>query len=327
MGDPEARTSVPDAGKPELFYGIRSWQAWTEGRPSNLSSWKTSGATVQRESPFEVTEYSELLRLVSFLNVMNKKHHLLFRGQSEDWPLLPSLLRDSWTPPSDAGIGPVALVRHRSHYLKQLDLVRNSVVEILVGEKRLPRWRPFKGRRLAAWAVIQHYEIWPTPLIDLTSSLRVAASFALGLTTADGEDHATPERSAQERHGYLSVFAVPELLSDFMDLDENSLQMQALRLNSVCPPDAARPHFQEGFLLTWPKPGTGGEGLDPRVSAHSKLVAKFRLLDTGRFWTKDFPQHTQASLLPGRDHDVLLREFRQRITYQLDGERLVAINA
>jgi hypothetical protein len=31
----------------------------------------------------------------------------------------------------------------------------------------------------AVWAIAQHYELWPTPLIDITQNLRTAASFAL----------------------------------------------------------------------------------------------------------------------------------------------------
>ena len=84
-----------------------------------------------------------------------------------------------------------------------------------------------------------------------------------------------------ERRGHLYVFAIPLLLSDFMDLENYPLtEMHALRLNAVCPPDAVRPHFQDGFLLTWPlKDGRP----DREASVARKLVAKFRLIDTGEF--------------------------------------------
>lgn len=296
----------------DTFYGIDSWLVWDEQRPDDLSSTKTTGAHVHRAPPFEVSEYVQLVGLVSFLNVMNKSHHLLFRGQAGDWPLLPSLLRDTWTPPPETRIDPVALLEHRVHYLEQLDRVRDHVVDILAREKRLPRWRPFQYKRVAAWAVVQHYELWPTPLLDLTSSLRIAASFALGLENRDWPGSST---------GILYVLAIPEL-RDFMDLDEDSSEMQALRLNSVCPPDAVRPHFQEGFLLTRPNGGHKGEELVSGEVAIDGLVAKFRLLDEGGFWTSDFPRHSRTSLLPEVDHDPLLREFREHITYQMDRERL-----
>jgi hypothetical protein len=166
--------------------------------------------------------------------------------------------------------------------------------------------------------VVQHYEIWPTPLLDLTSSLRVAASFALGLEDPRkvGKKRKT---KPGKRSGHLYVLAVPDLLSDFQELDERSPRMQVLRLNAVCPPDAVRPHFQDGFLMTWPQPGGA---LDLQANAESKLVAKFRLIDTGHFWSKDFPRHTFASLLPEADHDALLRRFRKRITYRREGNRL-----
>jgi hypothetical protein len=278
------------------------------------------GTKVAGEEPFPVTSYSELHKVVSFLNVMNKKCHLLFRGQSIEVLPTPSLLRNTWTPPREAGTGPVALDPDDGHYLEQLDRAGRQVAQILRSDRLLPRWMPFElavgglerhpERHLAAWAVVQHYGIWPTPLLDLTSSLRVAASFALGLEDDKGG----------ERQGHLYVFAIPQLLSDFMDLENYPLtEMHALRLNAVCPPDAVRPHFQDGFLLTW---SLKGGRPDKEASVARKLVAKFRLIDTGDFWTDDFPRHTRASLLPERERDDLLRTFRQRITYRLEGHRL-----
>jgi len=321
-------------GAPGTYYGMASWRAWNESRPRDLSRTMRLGTKVAGEEPCPVTSYSELHKVVSFLNVMNKKCHLLFRGQSIDVLPTPSLLRNTWTPPREARTGPVALDQDDGHYLEQLDRAGRQVAQILRSDRLLPRWRPFvfedggllrhPERHLAAWAVVQHYGIWPTPLLDLTSSLRVAASFALGL-----EDDKrrwwqrvgkVGWRKRGECQGHLYVFAIPQLLSDFMDLENYPLtEMHALRLNAVCPPDAVRPHFQDGFLLTWP---LKGRRPDREASVARKLVAKFRLIDTGDFWTDDFPRHTRASLLPERERDALLRTFRQRITYRLEGHRL-----
>jgi hypothetical protein len=272
----------------------------------DLSPTETGGMEALSDPPFEVKSYSQLLRVVSFLNVMNKKEQLLFRGQSSEWPLVPSLFRETWRPFADSGVGAVPLTKHRHHYMVGLESLRRRVAELLGNEKRLPRWRPFRDRPVPAWAVIQHYEIWPTPLLDLTASLRVAASFALGLRD-QGDD------SPRDSTGYVYVLAVP-IQSDPMELKDDAVQ--ALRLNSVCPPSAERPHFQEGFLMKWP------EG-EPSPRGDSQLVARFLLQERGStFWSKDFPQHTRASLLPSPEDDELLSEFRGLFSYRSDGEKV-----
>ena len=71
-----------------------------------------------------------------------------------------------------AGVN-VTLRDDRRRYFKELEDACNRVAELLAG--RLPRHRPFEtfarhpARRMAPWSVIQHYEIWPTPVLDFTS--------------------------------------------------------------------------------------------------------------------------------------------------------------
>ena len=86
--------------------------------------------------------------------------------------------------------------------------------------------------RILQWAIIQHYEICETPLLDVTHSLRVAASFA----TLNGS--LAP---------VLYVLAAPYLGGTISASSEQGIQ--TIKLSSICPPDARRPHFQEGYLL------------------------------------------------------------------------------
>ena len=51
----------------------------------------------------------------------------------------------------------------------------------------MPRRATLSMFREAIWAVAQHYELWPTPLIDITPNLRAAASFALLNGRNEGE--------------------------------------------------------------------------------------------------------------------------------------------
>jgi hypothetical protein len=307
-------------------YGIRAWREWGLHSPSDLRAYMTPREDVCIENErLRVSSFVELQQVVSFLNVMNKGQILLFRGQSADFDLLPTLYREIWHPPPTAGVESVALGEQRQHVIEQLDTARDLVRAILKGQ--LPRWRPFEREPVAGWAVIQHYNIWPTPALDLTSSLRVAASFALGLRRPG---RSKPSRSTEgARHGYVYVLGFDRIISDVMKLwrpaatgtksRPGASGVNVIRLSALCPPSTVRPHLQEGFLLTFPLPETGVPPATPSEAARTRLVAVLELADTRarRFWTADFPQHSEEIL-----EDKLADEFQRRITYRLDGHRL-----
>ena len=102
----------------------------------------------------------------------------------------------------------------------------------------------------------------------MTSSLRVAASFALGLPKI---------RDA----GILYVFGIPRIVSDVMDPSASDNPL-AVRLSSVCPPVASRPHLQEGYLFGNPNFEAGDLAQSGVPASSGWLVAKFRLEDLGR---------------------------------------------
>ena len=71
-----------------------------------------------------------------------------------------------------------------------------------------------------------------------------------------------------------------------------------VRLLSICPPDANRPYFQEGFLVgTFPFDFT-------RRSKHldfgKRLIAKFKL-DFSTFWDDEFQPIPESALYPNID--------------------------
>jgi hypothetical protein len=148
--------------------------------------------------------------------------------------------------------------------------------------------------------------------------LRVAASFALGLPK---------KRDA----GILYVFGVPRIVSDVMDPSASD-NPRAVRLSSVCPPIASRPHLQEGYLFGNPNFEAEDLAQTGMPDASVWLVAKFRLEDLGlgspgtgtRFWDRDFPKHTGRSLLPASRNDSLSRTFQEKIHYRTEDDRAVA---
>jgi FRG domain len=120
-----------------------------------------------------------------------------------------------------------------------------------------------RRQRILRWSILQHYEICKTPLLDVTHSLRIAASFA-------------SDNDADE--GFVFVLGVPNLSGAVTASAEAGIQI--IRLSSVCPPLAVRPHIQEGYLLgEYPEMG----GLDQKqhykayeIDFGRRLIAKFR---------------------------------------------------
>jgi hypothetical protein len=284
---------------------FREWEARLRAgdhhKMKDLSDTKEP-AEMMASEVIDVDSYTRLVDIIAFLSVMNKNLVLLFRGQGRDWEPKPSLFRADWTPPGDK-ISASLDGDNTAYYWTMLQEVGDIIYPVLE-RHGLPRWRHLRRHQPARWAVIQHYELWPTPLLDFSTSLRIAASFAFGLD---------PNR----REGYLFVAGVGSVRSDLMNFKGTEL---AIRLNSVCPPSAVRPHLQDGVLvghyfredpfLEMPAQGSGA----------AIPIAVFRLInDRETFWSsQDFPIHTRDSLLPPVEKDTLLRDFRNVITYGRD---------
>jgi hypothetical protein len=123
--------------------------------------------------------------------------------------------------------------------------------------------------------------------LDVTHSLRIAASFA---------------SANDNREAFVFVLGVPNLSGAVTASAEACLQI--IRLSSVCPPSAVRPHIQEGYLLgEYPEMG----GIDQKqhykhyeTDFGRRLVAKFRF-EPARFWSPNFPRVRKGALYPKRD--------------------------
>lgn len=291
-----------------VYYGMSAWDKWerTEPKPRNLRAMKRPTSKLAVQDAHEVMTFGDLKKKVAFLHVMNKTANLLFRGQGGEYAPTATLLRDVWTEPLSKK--EVQLSTDRARYWDQLPKISDRVSEILL-RQGLPRHRPFEHYRsqpwlrVAPWSIIQHYELWPTPLLDLTSSLRAAASFALGPAPPNGwKQKSAPART----EAFLYVFAFDRVTSDVMEELNQDSDIAVVRLSAMCPPDAPRPHLQEGYLLG--NPNFGPRDLENRVSQPLRhLIARFRLINRPTdqrplgFWDQDFQPHTSESLLPTQD--------------------------
>jgi hypothetical protein len=257
---------------------------------------------VRKGRGHKVESFLELATKVAELQFMNRDHVLLFRGQTTDHrnvqnntTLKPTLFR----PKSQGNPSPPVLI-NRFDFLRRAEqqLIQSYQQKRFIGLDRLKR------HQIVRWAILQHYEVCPTPLLDVTHSLRVAASFA----SSDANNEA-----------FIIVLGVPNLSGAITASAEAGVQI--VRLSSVCPPSALRPHIQEGYLLGEYPEMIGYE--QKELYAHyeidfgRRLVAKFRF-DPGTFWKPDaFPKVERKALYPSSKDDPL-RKMTEQIKKDLN---------
>jgi hypothetical protein len=260
--------------------------------------------TVRKARGHRVNSFLELATKVAELQFRNREHVLMFRGQGSDHrnsknntTLKPSLFRprSGTTAPPNGGT-----LTRRFETLKEAEriLIRKYQQASMLGAERLER------HRILRWAILQHYEVCPTPLLDVTHSLRIAASFASQGAIGDV---------------FLYVLAVPNLSGAITASAEAGLQI--VRLSSVCPPSAVRPHIQEGYLLgEYPEMTEYGQKElygHYEIDFGRRLLAKF-LFDPTTFWKNDaFPLVMKKALYPPRQGDPLFT-LAEEINSDLD---------
>lgn len=194
----------------------------------------------------EINTFQELLERLAFLQLMNKRYVLYFRGKRTDFENihglthldLPSLLRA----PSPVEQMDAALLHERwIHLTEQAEVWR----EIL--REQHPRPATLRHFPESIFGVQQHYKdllrahlganfrAAETMFLDISPSPRVAAAFALPNLQDNGL-------------AYVSVVALPQTTGSLTYCAED--QLQILRLSALCPPSALRPHLQEAFLVS-----------------------------------------------------------------------------
>lgn len=114
--------------------------------------------------------------------------------------------------------------------------------------------------------------------------MRVACSFA------------QPDNDAED--GYVYVFGLPYLSNRIsINTEHNIINV---RLLSICPPDAIRPYFQDGYLA-------GTEDIlddydnKQELDFRRRLIAKFRIPNSPQFWGNGFSKLPEAVLYPQAD--------------------------
>jgi len=228
---------------------------------------------------FVVTSYSKLMDYISRLSYLNKDYLLFFRGQGADYT-------------NKAGASSIYPSIYRGDRLSRDEL--DIRFEVLTGSSRrlvdvMQKEKPegyldVKRRKYIQWSILQHYEVCQTPLLDMTHSLRVACSFAF--------------LSNSESDPYLYVFGLPYLTNRISVNSEHDIVN--VRLLNICPPDALRPYYQEGYLVGTDDITTDFDSKD-ELDFNNRLIAKFRLKRGKSFWGMGFRQIPETLLYPKKD--------------------------
>lgn len=261
------------------------------------------GDAVARRDAYPVATYDALVRVVAELSYLNRDNLLFFRGQNEDFrnkagatTLYPSLYRKN-------NISRQSL-QNRFAILKELAAVLSSMTKPC--DKRAAD--EIRRRQYIQWSILQHYQVYETPLLDVTQSLRVACSFAqLDATTAQV---------------YVYVLGLPYMPNGISINSEQ--EIVDIRLLSVCPPLALRPYFQEGYLV-----GTTDitDNYDDKneLDFNRRLIAKFAIPSGDSFWDGSLDRIQRDLLFLDEHNDQMFRicsairnAFRQAEGYLFD---------
>ncbi|OGJ91392.1 MAG: hypothetical protein A2268_00105 [Candidatus Raymondbacteria bacterium RifOxyA12_full_50_37] len=237
---------------------------------------------LRKDDGVPVKSYQSLVHYIAELGHQNHGLNLFFRGQSCDFKdsknqtkLYPGIFR----PPENKK------VLSRREITKRF-LKLNGFIQYL--HESPPSLNAPLSRHPEYWfSLLQHYEVLKTPLLDVTQSLRVAVSFAL----LDDKFKYT------RQEGFVFVLALPYSNGSISKYADDNFVLA--RLSNICPPNALRPHFQEGYLAgRWPTSHKKTEY--DNLAYH--LVGKYRLQNqNGDFFNKDFMPLPYEALFPQLD--------------------------
>ena len=231
--------------------------------------------------PYPVASFHDLVIATAEIAFQNPKFLLFYRGQVEDYrdkegrsTIMPQIYREleRWDRASE--------IERR---ISQLESAREVLLMHMRGHLGGRGATRVANYPEIGWSLLQHYDVCPSPLLDLTQSLRVAASFAL------------PEKG-QNQYGFVYVLGFPHVNGSMTFSAEE--EIVNIRLLSICPPMAKRPYFQEGFLVGSFPIARGGSLASQDVAR--RLIARFRL-SRDSFWDVQYPRIPDAALFPSGD--------------------------
>jgi hypothetical protein len=262
---------------------------------------------VWRAPAFELSNYRALVEHIARLSYMNRNHLLFFRGQDKDYQskaggstLYPAIYRGDNVPHAELEVR-----------FRQMEAAERALMR-LFEERKIEGARDVSRKRYIRWSILQHYEVIATPLLDFTHSLRVACSFA--------------QLASTDPICYVYILGFPYPTNRISINSEEDLVN--IRLLSICPPDALRPYFQEGYMAGTPDVTTDFD-TKTELDFRNRLIAKFAIPRARSFWGTGFEAAPKTALYPSNDRvgvlcqDVVDRIQKERAAIGDMGELLV----
>lgn len=254
----------------------KSGKDWTKPYPLD---------EILKAPPKLVSSYDELVKDIAQLQYHNRQFTLFFRGQTKDHltvdnksTILAGIFRKKTSEPK-------LLLKQRfeelADHVKELRKAFNAKTRKFAGTHLLNKYEE------VSWAILQHYQVCPTPVVDITHSLHVACSFAF-------------EGNTIGKTGVVYVLGLPGPMDA---ISYNTYEeLVNIRLLSICPPQAQRPFFQEGYLLgNFPNYRLDDPTRVKQFDPARRIIAKFEIPIANGFWGKDFRRLPTSKIYPEID--------------------------
>lgn len=256
-------------------------------RVGTKKEWNRFGGTVNKvraSEGYSIKNFRDLIDQVALVTLNNNNYEMYYRGQSNDY--LNNQSKYYSDRKQKSNVYPSICRSERKEDGTYKYSVRGSVIDNRY--QRLYDFIEFANKKTKRripnetyMALIQHYELMPTPFIDITQSLRVAATFAL----------------RKNNKGFIYVFGLPypnQSISYFRDMG-----IILLKLQNVVSIQAKRPRYQEGYLVgKFPFSNRKSESDD----LANRMVAKFAIDNTNNdFWDEHFLPMPEEVLFPKND--------------------------
>jgi hypothetical protein len=247
---------------------------------------------VSKAPPFRIDNYRQLVEHVARLAYVNRNQLLFFRGQNKDYQnkagastLYPAIYRGDQVPQAEFEVR-----------FRQLEAASKTLTQ-LFHDRQIQGHRDVARKRYIQWSILQHYVVVPTPLLDVTHSLRAACSFA--------------QLSSTDPICYVYILGLPYTTNRISIHSEEDVVN--IRLLSICPPSALRPYYQEAYMVGTPDITADFE-TKTELDIRNRLIAKFAIPRAKSFWNSGFQKMPPSALFPSGDSvEDLCKEITTRL--------------
>jgi len=247
--------------------------------PFNLIKRGYDSKKIFSSEPLPINKYTELVDFNAKIAYLNKDFLLFYRGQCLDYisrsgssTFYPSIYRKEYISP-----------RELKDLFSRLDKSSNELIKIFI-DNNIEGHKELKHKKYIQWSLLQHYQIFKTPLLDFTHSLHVACSFA--------------QYNNNSEYGFVFIFGLPYITNRISINSEHDIVN--IRLISISPPDALRPYYQEAYLA-----GTTDitDDYDQKTELdfRNRLIIKIKIPNDISFWGNEFNRIPDRVLFPTND--------------------------